>query len=148
MVCTGLVKSSKIEKLLDILENSLNFPQKSLNIFESSLNKNNFCLNKKHVLHKGMIESTAIHRFSLVISEIVQFPTPPPPAPPMSLLSAWLLCRKSPNEDAICSHLILFVALFCFSAWCTIVCHMVSVCSVSILFVSAEFPGRRLSVDR
>ena len=71
MVRTGLVKSSKIEKLLDILEKSLNFPQKSLNIFESSLNKNNFHLNKKHVLCKGMIESTAIYRFSSVISEIV-----------------------------------------------------------------------------
>ena len=71
MVRTGLLKSSKIEKLLDILEKSLNFPQKSLN-------KNNFRLNKKHVLHKGMIESTAIHRFSWVISEIVQLPTHTP----------------------------------------------------------------------
>ena len=41
MVRTGLEKSLKIEKLWDILEESLNFPQKSLNIFESSLNKNN-----------------------------------------------------------------------------------------------------------
>ena len=39
MVCTGLEKSLKIEKLWDVLEKSLNFPQKSLNIFENSLNK-------------------------------------------------------------------------------------------------------------
>jgi len=39
MVCTGLEESLKIEKLWDILEESLNIPQKSLNIFESSLNK-------------------------------------------------------------------------------------------------------------
>ena len=38
--------SSKIEKLCDILEKSLNFPQKSLNIFESSLNKNKPLLKK------------------------------------------------------------------------------------------------------
>ena len=43
MVRTGLEKSLKVEKLLDILEKSLNFPQKPLNIFESSLNKNNLC---------------------------------------------------------------------------------------------------------
>ena len=41
-----LEKSLKIEKLMDILEKSLNSPQKSLIIFESSLNKNNLCLKK------------------------------------------------------------------------------------------------------
>ena len=66
MVRTGLQKSLKIRKLLDIREKSLNFPQKSLNVFESSLNKNNLRLKKKkHFLRKGMIESTAIHKFFL-----------------------------------------------------------------------------------
>ena len=40
MVHKSLEKSLKIEKLMDILEKSLNFPQKSLNVLESSLNKN------------------------------------------------------------------------------------------------------------
>ena len=67
MIRTGLQKSLEIRKLLDIREKSLNFPQKSLNVFESSLNRNNLRLKKKkHVLRKGMIESTAIHKFSLV----------------------------------------------------------------------------------
>ena len=55
---------------------------KSLNIFKSSLNENNFRLNKKHVLRKGMIESTAIHKFSLVITKLFFFMTS------MSLVSA------------------------------------------------------------
>ena len=54
MVCTGLEKSLKIEKLWDILEKSLNFPQKFLIIFKNTLNKNDLC-SKKKVLHKGMI---------------------------------------------------------------------------------------------
>ena len=66
MVRISLENSLKIRKLLDIREKSLNFPQKSLNVFESSLNKNNLRFKKKHVLRKGMIESTAIHKFSLV----------------------------------------------------------------------------------
>ena len=65
MVRTSLENSLKIRKLLDIREKSLNFPQKSLNVFESSLNKNNLRLKKKHFLRKGMIESTAIHKFFL-----------------------------------------------------------------------------------
>ena len=83
MVRTGLEKSLKkhhvlekslrIEKLLDILEKSLNFPQKSLNIFESSLSKNNLRLKKKHALRKGMIESIAIHKFSLVIMKVFSY---------------------------------------------------------------------------
>ena len=73
MVRTGLEKSLKIEKLLDIREKSLNFPQKSLNTFESSLNKNNLRLIKKHVLRKGMIESTAIHKFSLMIMKVFSY---------------------------------------------------------------------------
>ena len=65
MVRTSLENSLKIRKLLDIREKSLNFPLKSLNVFESSLNKNNLRLKKKHFLRKGMIESTAIHKFFL-----------------------------------------------------------------------------------
>ena len=53
MVHTGPEKSLKspwIERLLDILENSLKFPLKSLNIFESSLNEKNLHLKKEDLM--------------------------------------------------------------------------------------------------
>jgi len=51
-----LEKSLKIEKLWEILENSLN-------IFESSMNKNNLFKKRKKVLRKGRLESTAVCKF-------------------------------------------------------------------------------------